>query len=280
MANTDNLPYSEVSFKASHNSYDRDETTHEQLVFHLNDPARCGCRGLELDIWRHSDRVQGFFTVSHTQDFGQEGPPLTYYLGLLLSWHLNNPGHDVVTITIDIKSSHGSYFTFPDEIDNYLREYFYENIIFKPSSVLHTDKYSLCRNVIEYGWPILGDMRDKFIFCLSGTTEWKNYYASLNMHERLCFADQDFDDNDESFVPPSDGNFVFFNTNIFSDHHDTWKVTIPKFKPRHLIVRAYEIDGQQLWDRSLSAGVSILATNEVSGRSWAKVADAPFTQRS
>ncbi len=106
MADTDLLKYNEVTFKASHNSYDRDETTHEQLDFHHEDPSRCGCRGLEFDIWRHSDEKEKFFTVSHTQIL-TEGPPLAWYLGLLLSWHLNNPGHDVILITLDIKSHMG-----------------------------------------------------------------------------------------------------------------------------------------------------------------------------
>ena len=33
------LKYHEVSFKASHNSYDRDEAIHDQLKYHSNNPS-------------------------------------------------------------------------------------------------------------------------------------------------------------------------------------------------------------------------------------------------
>lgn len=278
MPGTDSLKYNEVSFKASHNSYDRDESTHEQLNFHSQDPSRCGCRGLEFDIWRHSGEKERFFTVSHTQILS-EGPPLSSYLGQLLSWHLNNPRHDVIFVTLDIKSSQGDLHTFPNEIDNYLKQFFNVNFIFRPSTLFFDGRLSLLQNVITFGWPQLVNMKDKFIFCLSGTEAWKNFYASLDPHSRLCFCDQDFDDNNSSIFPPSSGNVIFFNTHLFSAHHDKWKITIPRFKAKNLIVRAYEIDGEALWQNSLSAGVSALATNMVSGRSWAKVANAPFVQR-
>ena len=49
------LKYHQASFKGSHNSYDRNEPIHEQLLYHPGDVSRCGCRALEFDIWRHSD---------------------------------------------------------------------------------------------------------------------------------------------------------------------------------------------------------------------------------
>jgi hypothetical protein len=278
MPGTNNLLYNEVSFKASHNSHDRNEITHEQLLFHERNPSTCGCRGLEFDIWRHSDETERFFTVSHTQVF-KEGPPLAWYLGLLLSWHLNNSWHDVILVTIDIKSSHGEVKTFPHEIDQYLKEYFNSHIIFRPSMLFHDKKKSLCENVIEFGWPQLGAMKDKFIFCLSGTDEWKNFYASLDPINRLCFCDKDFDDDDNNVSAPLSGNFIFFNTHVYSNDYNTWKITIPKFKGRNLIVRAYEIDGEGLWHKAQSAGASVLATNKVSGAGWAKVGNSPFALR-
>jgi hypothetical protein len=64
------MKYNQASYKQSHNSYDRDEDSHQSLLFHPNDPGNAGCRGLEYDIWRHSDssngRSLGYCTVAHT----------------------------------------------------------------------------------------------------------------------------------------------------------------------------------------------------------------------
>lgn len=53
------MKYNQASYKHSHNSCDRDEDSHETLAFHPNDPGKAGCRGLEYDIWRHSDGSNG-----------------------------------------------------------------------------------------------------------------------------------------------------------------------------------------------------------------------------
>ena len=73
------MKYHEVSFKQSHNSYERKEDPHVTLTFHSQDPGNAGCRGLEYDIWRHSDatggKSVGYFTVAHTIPGGRRLPP-------------------------------------------------------------------------------------------------------------------------------------------------------------------------------------------------------------
>jgi hypothetical protein len=272
------MKYHEISFKASHNSYDRNEPIHEQLIYFANNPSRCGCRGLEFDIWRHSSAKEKFFTVSHSSPNG--GLPFAYYLGLLLSYHYNQPRHNIILVTIDIKSSHGSVQSFPREIDRYITEYFNTDLLFTPGHLFRSPRLSLCENVIHYGWPEVNSMSGKFIFCLSGTTAWKNYYASASIKSRLCFSDKDVDDDDDNIVVPPRGNFVFFNMHIWSAHYSTWKNTLPLFFAQKLITRVYEADGESLWNKALNVGASLLATNKVSGKSWAKVSStSPFAQR-
>ncbi len=104
------MKYHEISFKASHNSYDRNEPIHEQLTYFINNPSRCGCRGLEFDIWRHSSAKESFFTVSHLNPNG--GYPFAYYLGLLLSYHYNHPQHDVILLDCGIIGRMGMIFTW------------------------------------------------------------------------------------------------------------------------------------------------------------------------
>ena len=167
----DLIPYDRVALKASHN----------------------GCRGLELDITRHSDSSAGtnlsYFQISHQK--GGSGPPLGAYLGYLLSFHANHSKHDPVFVTLDVKSESGSRFKFPKEIDSYLREWFDASLIWTPGDMRARSRSSadLCATVARTGWPRVGELRGKFLFCVSGNEKWKSNYADDNPKQRLCFAD-------------------------------------------------------------------------------------------
>lgn len=271
------MKYHEVSLKASHNSYERNESIHEQLRFFASDPSRCGCRGLEFDIWRHSNETERFFTVSHSNPSG--GYPLAYYLGLLLSFNISQPQHDPIFVTIDIKSSNGSIQNLPQEIDSYFRRFFSEALIFKPSQLFFNRRLSLCENVIQNGWPDTSAMKGKFIFCLSGTKSWKTFYANSGIRDRLCFSDMDIDDDNSNPFVPAKGNIVIFNMHIWTDNFNTWKNTLPLYFNRNLLTRVYEADGEALWNKAQTRSASIIATNKVSGKSWAKVGSTAFAKR-
>lgn len=270
------MKYHEVSFKVSHNSFDRDESIHEQLQFFSNDPSRCGCRGLEFDIWRHTGQKEKLFTVHHTLPFA--GHPLAHYLGLLLSFHFNNPNHDPILVTLDIKSS-GNKLPFPNQIDSYLRDFFNRALLFTPAELFQIPGVSLCENVIRFGWPDTQAMKGKFIFCLSGNKDWKKFYAASNITSRLCFSDKDVDDDDPNIFIPVRGNIVFFNMHIWSANFPVWKNTLPLFLRRNLITRVYEVNKEPLWNKALHAAASAIATDQVSGKPWAKVGNTAFVKR-
>jgi len=269
--------YNQLAFKASHNSYGRDEDLHQQLQWDAAHPYQCGCRGLELDITRHSDSSGGtslgFFQVSHDQ--GGSGPPLATCLGYLLSWHLADTGHDPVFVDLDIKSEDGDETTFPDEIDTYLREWFSAPLIFTPGSLVGKSGLDLVACVQKGGWPTLEDLAGKFIFCLSGYDKWKSNYATTSPTDRLCFADFDVKDTAES-SPVSSGWRAVANVHLYSDDYDDWKKLIPKLRADAFLVRGYVLNGEGLWDKALGAGINVLATDKVRNYSWAKVGDEPF----
>jgi hypothetical protein len=271
------MKYHEVSFKASHNSFERVEPIDEQLTFFPGNPSRGGCRAVEFDIWRHSGAKEKLFTVHHWNPWG--GYPLAHYLGLLLSFHLNDPNHDPILVTIDIKSSSGPTGPFPKEIDGYIRRFFNKGLVFAPGELIKIPGVSLCENVVRFGWPDVKTMRGKFIFCLSGTPGWKAAYVSSTLANKLCFVDKDVYDDDPNPIVPIRGDFVFFNMNIFSSNFPIWKNTLPLFLKKNLITRVYEANKQFLWDKSLHAATSAIATDHVSGKSWAKVGNSPFVKR-
>ena len=149
----ENLGYDQLAFKASHNSYQRDEDLLEQLQWNDDRRYDCGCRGLELDITRHSDDSGGasetYFQVSHDQ--GGEGRTLASYLDDLESFHAADQAHDPIFVTLDIKSEEGSKEKFPGEIDTYLRTWFVESWICAPGDVMTGGK-DLAASVMEEAW--------------------------------------------------------------------------------------------------------------------------------
>ena len=271
-----NLRFDQIIFKASHNSYERNESISEQLSFHANSPYNCGCMALEFDIWRHSsDFTPGkeikkdYFTVAHTTPGSK---PLASYFEGVLSWHKNNPNHDVVLITLDIKSSGGGYSHFHEEIDTYLKCYLGENLIYKPTRLIRNTSLSLCENVTKYGWPVLSspELKNKFIICLSGNEDWKSEYSRSGLDKLFCFCDADKSASDIDVYPPTKGNIVFFNFHIYDNNRDAWMNSIPRFASRKLITRTYVTNSEKNWNNCIKANVSAIATDKVSNHEWCK----------
>jgi hypothetical protein len=203
------------------------------------------------------------------------------YFEQVRQWHDSNPEHDVVLITLDIKSSHGGFDNFQDEIDTYLQCWFGENLIFKPGPLFKDPKLTLCQNVIATGWPTLSQLKGKFIFCLSGNKQWKAQYATTNLPKRFCFSDHDESDSDKNLQPPTSGDIVFFSFNIHDSKSEVWTKSIPRFAAKKLITRTYVSNSETNWTNCIKANVSAIATDEVSSQTWCKVSDtAEYRQKS
>jgi hypothetical protein len=268
-----NLPYNQTVFKSSHNSYDRDEQPlGKQLNFH-NDPAtyyNCGCRGLELDIWRHTQsdpNSPDWFTVNHLTNGGEN---FSYYLSQLQDWHKSNPGHDVVWVSLDVKSSMGDESTFPDELDRYLTNFMGRDLILTPGDLFQgINGNNLSELVKQQGWPLLGTLTDKFIFCLSGEEDWKKTYSETAPATRFCLADAT--DASKLLVP---NGRVVYNVKTGKGSQDD----IKRLKNNNNLIRIYDTDSQKDWQNSLQIGGNILATNEVSDHTWAAVStQSPYS---
>jgi hypothetical protein len=95
------IHYLQARFKASRNSYERDEDFHQQLAWDPAKPYQGACRGLEIDIWRVGDDTHGhsftYFMIGHTYPPGSH--PFADYLGYLLSWYINHPNHNPIFIS-------------------------------------------------------------------------------------------------------------------------------------------------------------------------------------
>jgi len=272
--------YQQVVFKASHNSYDvKNETLAQQLTFHPDAPANCGCRGLELDIWRHSGGSitvgainSGFWTVNHLTN---QGDDLSIYLAQLSDWHDANPQHDPVWVTIDVKSLIGSDDTFPEELDNYLLTYFGRGLIMAIADLFPgftgADGQKLSEVAKADGWPTLAAMQGKFIFCISGDTDdWKKKYYQTDLPARLCLVDS----KDPSELDHPNSRVVYNVESGKGKQNDFTTI-----QAANMLIRVYDADSSADWKKAATMGASILATNAVAGSTWACVGTAPFAER-
>ena len=273
MNNYQNLPYNQAVFKSSHNSYDRDEQPlGRQLDFHNTTDAyyNCGCRGLELDIWRHTQddpASPDWFTVNHLTNGGEN---FCHYLSQLQDWHNSNPGHDLVWVSLDIKSSMGDESTFPDELDRYLINFMGRNLILATGDLFQgIGGNNLSELVKQQGWPPLSALTNKFIFCLSGDEDWKKTYAETAPATRLCLSDAT---NANQLL--SANARVVYNVKAGKGSPDD----INRLKGNNILIRIYDTDSQKDWQNAIQMGGNILATNEVSDHSWAAVStQAPYS---
>jgi len=272
------LPYNQLMFKSSHNSYERAEPMLDQLTWDPNKNYQGGCRQLELDIWRHSNQTVDFWKVGHTNGGNIS---LSFYLQQIANWHTLQPNHDFISIVLDIKSTDGVYSNLVNEIDNYIGRYFLDKVpaenLFTPGKILQpgTDLVSSLR---AKGWPTLCNLTGNFMFVLSGYEKWKSFYADQTTNTTLCFADKEELDNDSSIRPPLAGTRIFYNFHIFNDHYDIWKNTIPRYRQQGFITRGFLVNDKSLWKKAMEAGVNAISTDKIKNHEWAVVGSSPFVQ--
>jgi len=290
----DDIKYNEAQFKASHNSYAKHSTLEAQLKWRANKPGVFGCRGLELDIAQADDLKN--FSVSHSLKY-KSGPEyqLSSYLKILKFWSDQNPGHDPVTVTLDIKRSRDRA-SFPLALDAYLEEHFDSDRLFKPGGLMVPGK-GLVASANQKGWPTLGALKRTFIFVLSGSflgdgKKTKRLYAKTDPGNRLCFSDRTVGTG-KTTIALGKGNRVFLNfdmggarnisENEISDGRFTSDEINRLFRyitgTKGLISRGFGLNAWKDWRVAQGLGVNILGTDSMTKGQWAKVGAAPFAKR-
>jgi hypothetical protein len=266
--------YGEVCFKASHNSYARDEKPVTSQSPWLKDtPSDRGCRGLEIDI--HQSECNAVWSVSHDGPYsGSVDQQLSEYLIQLKDFSRRHDSHDVITVMLDIKDVAPDLAAFPEDLDTHIERYLGRERLYVPAE-LQKNANSLVEGAMINTWPILGQLTGRFIFCLTGDETTKGHYADSGK-DRLCFSDLELYDPIE--IPSlKSGSRVFFNFDF--DGAIDWTATVRMFAARRgFVTRGYDINVDTLWNRARSAGVNIIATDKVCNHEWARVGDAPFVR--
>jgi len=273
-----NVSYHKISFKGSHNSYERNETIAEQLTYYKRNRKTShngNCMALEFDIWRHTKPIRNgrvddrLWTVNH---FVNTGPKLSQYLKELLDWHKKTPNHYPIMVKLDVKSKNGGFQDFHNQIDVYLNNYFDERLIYKPGKLFKNSNLSLAENVQRHGWPSVNALKGKFIFVLTGNSSWGETYASKNLRtQRLCFTMKEMPANRTDVYPPSKGNIAIFNFHIYSKHTSKWKKVIPRFANKNMLTRVYIANSAKNFRNSIGAKVNCISTDKIKNHSWAWV---------
>jgi len=270
--------YNNVAFKASHNSYDRDESITQQLTFNYDDPSNAGCSGIELDIVQKDDDWK--WSVSHGGSYNSKADKqLSAYLQQIVDWRTSESGYDydrVINIYLDIKNKHMSENEFPDQIDDYIKNIIDEDTIFKPNELIG-DKDDLVSGAQTTGWPDLDSLKSKYIICFSGDEDRKRRYAGNNPKKRLCFSDKYLETNPPEYPDFEKGTRVFMNYHLYQKYYDKWHEQIRNMVDQPgFITRGYVLNSQEIWIKAQNAGVNIMATDKVCNHSWARNGDYPF----
>lgn len=270
-----NLKYNEVAFKASHNSYDRDETLAEQLTFHSDDPSNAGCSGIELDIVQKSDAWE--WSVSHGGSYSSsKEKQLRAYLDQVKAWMNANPGHRVIEVHLDIKNTPMSNEAFPQQIDNYIGSVFNRNTVFSPGALIgnHDD---LVQGAQATGWPTLDELKGKIMFCFSGNETRKAIYARTEPRERLCFSDLYLETHPPQYPDFTHGTRVFMNYHLYQKYYDEWLPQLQRMAQQPgFITRGYVLNSKDIWIKAQNAALNIMSTDKVSRHDWAQNGDYPF----
>ena len=279
------LRYDEAAFKASHNSYERDErpvTT--QFQRDHREPHQAGCRGIELDIHQSRD-FPTLWSVNHTGGFvGAVDRQFAMFLELLDRESTARPGHDVMTMTVDLKSVASGPSRFGDDLDSYVAAHFGTEKLFTPKDL--KEKFADQRSAgAPEAWPLLRELKGRFVFCLSGKQSWKDHYRKRG--GGLCFTDQKADHPDD--VGSLGKGPAFYNLNwekwsrgIHSPNARLRKKYVQALKKlatdSKVVSRAYGLNDKRSWREARSLGVNILSTDKVRKHDWAKVGKRPFAR--
>ena len=289
----DALSYNQAQWKAAHNSIDRKETLAEQLEWNAAEPARGGCRGIELDLVLDPDSVKPgggwVFGVQHGGAFRPDTPRLADCLRQVRSWIGAHPRHGVITLHLDLKreATQGEDGVFVKEIDGLLAKELGRERIFTPAGLKRGEATLLAG--ARKGWPTLAELRGKLILVFSGedldepVARRRRAYAATAPGERLCFVDLDqragavggFDECDIKSPYFQEGSRVFLNLQL---GRKDWTGLARAAHAQGFVTREWRANTEDSWRESRAAAINVLSTDRIQGEAWATVGPAPFAR--
>jgi hypothetical protein len=247
------LRYDEVRQKSAHNCFQRHEGVLDQFAYWR-------IRSFEVDIHRskpYAPALHGDWYVFHERwDAFTSVEKLSGLLSLLHAIHFTVPEHEVVTVFLDLKESLSRDEAGPHSgraLDRLLREHLGAAIL-TPADLL--GRACTLQDAVAGGWPLLRELRGRFVFVLTGKLEYLERYAGNDetARDRVAFVSRRIDD--ESDVPgPS--HVLFYNM-------EARRVGLARaVHARGLVSRAYYVDSKKMWSAARAASCHHIATDRV-----------------
>lgn len=263
--------FNEVQQKATHNSYGRDETVFDELVYHR-------VRALEFDL--HQGRV-GF--SSAPQDWFVyhmfAGPyddtqcvRLSDCLRVVKTFHDGFPQHEVVTLWLDLKDQFSPDGHEVADLDAALVTAFGDSVVFRPRNLMHAcSEAKNLRDAVtgNCAWPETKDLRGKIMVALTGGTAC-SHGSSLDRYlddgraDRAAFIAPDLDSTCTFGDYEHRRDVVFFN----ADGANAWRTD--DVSRAGLVSRVYGggtlgggLDDALSWNAARAHRTNFLATDRV-----------------
>lgn len=267
------LRYNDVRQKSAHNAYERSKLNNVyEDIFDLI--AYWHVRSLELDIHEgKGDILQDDWRIYHSATFdGTSVDRLSVALDLLAGLQRALPSHDVITVFIDLKDPFRPHHT-PELLDRVIRDKLGQDAVFTPKELLDGAANLQAAVTGTRDWPRLAELRGKFVFVLTGETDWLDEYVERGAKagDRVAFIAPEISDPKEIGVK----NYaVFFNMTA-----DKMAALGPSVLAQGFVSRAYKptlttggFNSAEDWKLAVDAKVHHIATDKHNSKKdpWAR----------
>jgi hypothetical protein len=257
----DVLPLNKVQLKGSHNSLRLSIPLYQQLAL---SPSEWSCHSVELDLVQSPEADA--LGVSHLGTYHDRVATLDVVLKELKSYSTHHKGHHVVLVWLDMQPNamYGEDDHFVTLFDALLEKQIGSANIYTPDQI---------RKLPENDWPTLGELREKFIFVLSGRGFEESTKARQSVYEatgKYAFVDID----QRALTQPSadlnrfkDRRFLNIPINGWISQ-TSWDL-VHEAQKRGKITRGWAATSESRWTQALAEGINIIATEKIVGNSWA-----------
>lgn len=253
MRSIDHLKYNQIRQISSHNSYDSNGPKGNVAAQYA-----MGTRSFEFDL--HLSGNAGDWDVSHYGGHGDYVRTLRDGLAQLAALHAQHPGHDSITVWLELKDDWRSDGHSPTDLETAIQSLL-PGVVYTPGA-LRAGKpptTSLREVVDQSGWPTVSQLKDKFIFVTMGNDDAGAAYIASRQVQAMCFVAPE-DDLEEKLARPTRtwAESVFFNC-----HNNDGAMVPREVYRRGYVSRIWRVDDQQEYDFAMGSLSHHIATDHV-----------------
>jgi hypothetical protein len=264
------LRYNQVRQISSHNSYDRCGLNPLRCSpkGSLEQQADVGVRSFELDLWSQgrgpgaADPPPADWAVFHATNMrhgGDHCERLSQCLQKLRGWHEAHPGHEVITLWLELKRGWSNGHS-PAELDRRLQAQLGDTMLRPPQLMARCPRArSLQEALRSCQWPTLDELRGKVLVVLMGNNRAARDYLETvdGGRSRPCFVAPELAGSGASTLRDWPGA-VFFNL------HNTDGMAGARLAfSENLVSRVWRLDGTSEWQEAREGRAHHLATDAV-----------------